>query len=43
MPTPIVSPTLEWNVLVRNRQGLVRDLPPGLAVGIGARGQAVMP
>src|SRR5271168_456536 len=28
MPTP-ASPTLEWNVLVTNRQGLVRDLPPG--------------
>jgi hypothetical protein len=28
MPTP-TSPTLEWNVLVTNRQGLVRDLPPG--------------
>ena len=43
MPTPTVGPTLEWNVLVTNREGLVRDLPPGLAVGIGARGQAVMP
>ena len=29
MPTPTVSPTLEWNVLVTNREGLVRDLPPG--------------
>jgi len=28
MPTP-TSPTLEWDVLVTNRQGLVRDLPPG--------------
>src|SRR5580693_10491265 len=29
MPTPTVSPTLKGNVLVTNRQGLVRDLPPG--------------
>jgi glyoxylase-like metal-dependent hydrolase (beta-lactamase superfamily II) len=29
MPTPTVSPTLERNVLVTNREGLVRDLPPG--------------
>src|SRR5258707_3616994 len=29
MPTPTDSPTLKWNVLVTNRQGLVRDLPPG--------------
>jgi len=29
MPTPTVSPTLEWNVLVTNREGLVHDLPPG--------------
>jgi len=29
MPTPTVSPTLKWDVLVTNRQGLVRDLPPG--------------
>jgi glyoxylase-like metal-dependent hydrolase (beta-lactamase superfamily II) len=29
MPTTAVSPTLKWNVLVTNRQGLVRDLPPG--------------
>ena len=29
MPTTTVSPTLKWNVLVTNRQGLVRDLPPG--------------
>jgi glyoxylase-like metal-dependent hydrolase (beta-lactamase superfamily II) len=29
MPTTSVSPTLKWDVLVTNRQGLVRDLPPG--------------
>jgi glyoxylase-like metal-dependent hydrolase (beta-lactamase superfamily II) len=29
MPVTTVSPTLNWNVLVTNRQGLVRDLPPG--------------
>ena len=29
MPATTVSPTLEWDVLVTNRQGLVRDLPPG--------------
>src|ERR1700694_3589926 len=29
MPTTTVSPTLKWDVLVANRQGLVRDLPPG--------------
>src|SRR5579862_1199681 len=29
MPNTIVSPTLKWDVLVTNRQGLVRDLPPG--------------
>jgi hypothetical protein len=29
MPTTTVSPTLKWDVLVTNRQGLVRDLPPG--------------
>jgi glyoxylase-like metal-dependent hydrolase (beta-lactamase superfamily II) len=29
MPVTTVSPTLKWDVLVTNRQGLVRDLPPG--------------
>jgi glyoxylase-like metal-dependent hydrolase (beta-lactamase superfamily II) len=29
MPATTVSPTLKWDVLVTNRQGLVRDLPPG--------------
>jgi glyoxylase-like metal-dependent hydrolase (beta-lactamase superfamily II) len=29
MPTTTVRPTLKWDVLVTNRQGLVRDLPPG--------------
>jgi glyoxylase-like metal-dependent hydrolase (beta-lactamase superfamily II) len=29
MPTTTVSSTLKWDVLVTNRQGLVRDLPPG--------------
>src|SRR6202158_3268424 len=29
MPTITVSPTLKWDVLVTNRQGLTRDLPPG--------------
>jgi glyoxylase-like metal-dependent hydrolase (beta-lactamase superfamily II) len=29
MPATKVSPTLKWDVLVTNRQGLVRDLPPG--------------
>jgi glyoxylase-like metal-dependent hydrolase (beta-lactamase superfamily II) len=29
MPNTIVSPALKWDVLVTNRQGLVRDLPPG--------------
>src|SRR5579863_3010634 len=29
MPVTTVSPTLNWDVLVTNRQGLVRDLPPG--------------
>src|ERR1700679_1938073 len=29
MPATPVSPTLKWDVLVTNRQGLVRDLPPG--------------
>jgi glyoxylase-like metal-dependent hydrolase (beta-lactamase superfamily II) len=29
MPTTTVSPTLKWDVLVTNRQGLTRDLPPG--------------
>jgi len=29
MPTTTVSATLKWDVLVTNRQGLTRDLPPG--------------
>src|SRR5580698_6753780 len=29
MPTTTVSPTLKWDVLVTNRQGLTRELPPG--------------
>src|ERR1700722_9017597 len=29
MPATTVSPTLKWDVLVTNRQGLVRDLPTG--------------
>jgi glyoxylase-like metal-dependent hydrolase (beta-lactamase superfamily II) len=29
MPTTTISATLQWNVLVTTRQGLVRDLPPG--------------
>ena len=29
MPATTVGPTLKWDVLVTNRQGLVRDLPPG--------------
>jgi glyoxylase-like metal-dependent hydrolase (beta-lactamase superfamily II) len=29
MPATTVSPSLKWDVLVTNRQGLVRDLPPG--------------
>jgi glyoxylase-like metal-dependent hydrolase (beta-lactamase superfamily II) len=29
MPTTTISATLKWDVLVTNRQGLVRDLPPG--------------
>ena len=29
MSATTVSPALKWNVLVTNRQGLVRDLPPG--------------
>ena len=29
MPVTTVSPALKWDVLVTNRQGLVRDLPPG--------------
>ena len=29
MPVTTVRPTLKWDVLVTNRQGLVRDLPPG--------------
>jgi glyoxylase-like metal-dependent hydrolase (beta-lactamase superfamily II) len=29
MPTTTVSPTLKWDVLVTNRQGLTSDLPPG--------------
>ena len=29
MPATPVSPTVKWDVLVTNRQGLVRDLPPG--------------
>src|SRR5882672_7851064 len=29
MPTTTASATLKWDVLVTNRQGLNRDLPPG--------------
>jgi glyoxylase-like metal-dependent hydrolase (beta-lactamase superfamily II) len=29
MPATTVSPAPKWDVLVTNRQGLVRDLPPG--------------
>jgi glyoxylase-like metal-dependent hydrolase (beta-lactamase superfamily II) len=29
MPTTTVSATLKWDVLVTNRQGITRDLPPG--------------
>jgi glyoxylase-like metal-dependent hydrolase (beta-lactamase superfamily II) len=29
MPTTSISATLQWDVLVTTRQGLVRDLPPG--------------
>jgi glyoxylase-like metal-dependent hydrolase (beta-lactamase superfamily II) len=29
MPTTSVSATLKWDVLVTNRQGITRDLPPG--------------
>ena len=29
MPTTTISATLQWDVLVTTRQGLVRDLPPG--------------
>ena len=29
MPVTTVRPTLKWDVLVTNRQGLIRDLPPG--------------
>src|ERR1700726_707041 len=29
MPTTTASATLKWYVLVTNRQGLTRDLPPG--------------
>jgi len=29
MSATTVSPALQWDVLVTNRQGLVRDLPPG--------------
>jgi len=29
MPTATASTTLKWEVLVTNRQGLTRDLPPG--------------
>jgi len=29
MPVSTVSPSLKWDVSVTNRQGLVRDLPPG--------------
>jgi glyoxylase-like metal-dependent hydrolase (beta-lactamase superfamily II) len=29
MPTTTVSTTLKWDVLVTNRQGITRDLPPG--------------
>jgi hypothetical protein len=29
MSTTNVRPTLKWDVLVTNRQGLTRDLPPG--------------
>ena len=29
MPTATVSSTLKWDVLVTNREGITRDLPPG--------------
>jgi glyoxylase-like metal-dependent hydrolase (beta-lactamase superfamily II) len=29
MPTTTISATLQWDVLVTTRKGLVRDLPPG--------------
>ena len=29
MPATPVSPALKWEVLVTNRQGITRDLPPG--------------
>ena len=29
MPTTTASAELKWDVLVTNRQGLTRDLPPG--------------
>ena len=29
MPTTTINATLQWDVLVTTRQGLVRDLPPG--------------
>jgi len=29
MPTTTVSATLKWDVLVTNREGITRDLPPG--------------
>jgi hypothetical protein len=29
MPTTTASATLKWDVLVTNRQGITRDLPPG--------------
>jgi glyoxylase-like metal-dependent hydrolase (beta-lactamase superfamily II) len=33
MPSTTISATLEWDVLVTNRRGLVRDLPPGKEQG----------
>ena len=29
MPTATVNSTLMWDVLVTNREGITRDLPPG--------------
>jgi hypothetical protein len=29
MPTTTISTMLKWDVLVTNRQGITRDLPPG--------------
>jgi hypothetical protein len=29
MPTTTASATLKWDILVTNRPGLTRDLPPG--------------